>query len=394
MNTPAPVLVALDKFKGSVDADTACRAVADGIAGAGHPALTCPVADGGDGTLDALVSAGFRRIRAAAHDPLGAQFTASYARHGDKAVIELASVCGLAALPGGRREPWRSGTLGLGTLVRAAIDGGARHVVLALGGSASTDGGVGLLIGLGATVLDASGSPCSPDARGLVAARTVDLTTLDPRLRDVRFSVATDVTSPLTGPAGAAHLYGPQKGLSTDDTHTLDRGLAAWARLLAAATGVDVTDTAGAGAAGGTAAAAIAVLGARVISGADFVLDTVGFDQKLAGAGLVVTGEGSWDEQSEAGKAPMAVLTRTVAAGKPVVLVAGRIRASPARLAQLGITGHHQLLDLQPDPALAMRQAPDLLRRTGALLITNPRTETPAPASRPPAAALQLKENP
>lgn len=368
MNGPAPVLVALDKFKGSVDADTASRAVADGITGAGHPAVVCPVADGGDGTLDALVAAGFRRIRAAARDPLGGPSTAAFARRDDMAVVELASVCGLAALPDGRREPWRSGTLGLGTVVRAAIDGGARHIVLALGGSASTDGGLGLLIGLGATVTDATGSPCRPDARGLLAAHTVDLTTLDPWVGQVRFSVATDVTSPLTGPAGAAPLYGPQKGLSTDDTRTLDRGLTGWAHLLAGTTGVDVTHTAGAGAAGGTAAAAIAALGARVISGADFVLNTVGFDQKLSTAGSVVTGEGSWDEQSEAGKAPMAVISRAVEAGKPVALVAGRIRATPTRLAELGIARRHQLLDLQPDPALAMRDAPALLRRTGALL--------------------------
>lgn len=392
MTTPAPVLVALDKFKGSVDADTACRAVADGIIGAGHPALTCPVADGGDGTLDALVSAGFRRVRAAAHGPLGGESSATYARKDDMAIIELASVCGLAALPGGRREPWRSGTLGLGTMVRAAIDGGARHIVLALGGSASTDGGLGLLLGLGATVTDAAGSPCSPDARGLLAARTLDLSTLDPRARRVRFSAATDVTSPLTGPAGAARLYGPQKGVSTDDTHVLDRALVTWASLLVAETGIDVTDTAGAGAAGGTAAAAVAALDARVISGADFVLDTIGLDRQLGAAGLVVTGEGSWDEQSEAGKAPMAVITRAARAGKPVVLVAGRIRASPARLAELGITRHHQLLDLQPDPTLAMRQAADLLRRTGALLVSNRPAETAGPASRIPVMTARNEE--
>ncbi len=373
-----PVLVALDKFKGSVDAATACRAVADGIIDAGHRAVTCPVADGGDGTLDALVSTGFRRVHAPAHDPLGAQVTASYARKGDLAVIELASVCGLAALPAGRLEPWRSGTLGLGTMVRAAIDDGARHVVLALGGSASTDGGLGLLVGLGATVTDAAGAPCGPDARGLLAARGLDLTTLDPRVRGVRFSVASDVTSPLTGPAGAAVLYGLQKGLATDDADILDGALAAWAHLLAAETGVDVTGTAGAGAAGGTAAAAIAALGAEVISGADFVLDTIGLDRQIGAAGLVVVGEGSWDEQSEAGKAPMAVITRAIRAGKPVALVAGRIRTSPTRLARLGITSHHQLLDLQPDPALAMRQAADLLRRTGGLLVAHP-PEAPAP---------------
>ncbi|ORA39165.1 glycerate kinase [Mycobacterium aquaticum] len=376
-----PVLVALDKFKGSIDADAACRAVADGITTAGHPAVTCPVADGGDGTLDALASNGFERARVAGHGPLGNPTIATFARKDDAAVIELASVCGLAALPGGRLEPWRSGTLGVGTVALAAIEAGARHIVLALGGSASTDGGMGLLLGLGARVLDAAGAPCSPDGRGLLAAHTLDLSTLDPRVRRVRFSVATDVTSPLTGPAGAAHLYGPQKGVTAGDTATLDRGLAAWAGLLHNETGVDVTGVPGAGAAGGTAAAAIAALNAEVISGADFVLDAIGLDERLRAAALVVTGEGSWDDQSEAGKAPMAVISRAVRTGRPVALVAGRITARPTRLAQLGIRRHHQLVDLEPDPRLAMRNAADLLRHTGFLLAQTALELTATPAA-------------
>jgi glycerate kinase len=184
----------------------------------------------------------------------------------------------------------------------------------------------------------------------------------------VRFSVATDVTSPLTGPTGAAHLYGPQKGLSTADQDILDRALGAWAALLHDVTGVDSTVTPGAGAAGGTAAAAISALGADVISGADFVMNTIGLDKQLRGTDLVVTGEGSWDEQSEAGKAPMGVITRATRAGKPIVLVAGRVTADATRLAQLGVHRHYQLLDLEPDPATAMRNAAALLRQTGTLL--------------------------
>lgn len=368
MTRPATVLIALDKFKGSIDAAAACRAVADGVTAAGHQAIRCPVADGGDGTLDALASAGFERVRFLGRGPLGTRAAAEFVRRGDLAVVELASVCGLAALPGGRLEPWRSGTLGVGSVALAAIDAGARHVVLALGGSASTDGGLGLLLGLGARVLDASGSPCSPDAEGLVAARTVDLSTLDPRIRTVRFSVATDVTSPLTGPDGAAHLFGPQKGLTIADAEALDGAMHAWATLLQEATGIDALTVPGAGAAGGTAAAAITALGADVISGADFVMDTIGLNAKLGEAGLVVTGEGSWDEQSEAGKAPMGVITRAIRAGRPIVLVAGRVTASTTRLAQLGVHRHYQLLDLEPDPAQAMRNASTLLERTGTLL--------------------------
>ncbi|MGS0684481.1 glycerate kinase [Nakamurella sp. GG22] len=376
MTRPAAVLVALDKFKGSIDAAAACRAVADGITAAGQQAVPCPVADGGDGTLDALASAGFDRVRVPGHGPLGDPTTAALVHRDEVAVVELASVSGLAALPGGRLEPWGSGTLGVGTVALAAVEAGARHVVIALGGSASTDGGVGLLLGLGARVLDISGAPCTPNARGLLAAHTLDLSTLDPRLRQVRFSVATDVTSPLTGPTGAAHLFGPQKGLTPADVDILDRALHAWAALLHDVTGIDATSVPGAGAAGGTAAALVTALGADVISGADFVMDAIGLDQKLNEVGLVVTGEGSWDDQSEAGKAPMGVISRSARAGIPVVLVAGRVTATATRLAQLGVHRHYQLLDLQPDPAEAMRSAAPLLYRTGTLLAQDERADT------------------
>lgn len=387
------VLVALDKFKGSIDAVAACRAVADGIRTATATAvIACPIADGGDGTIDALVSAGYGRIPITAEGPLGHPVDASFAVTGTTAVVELAQICGLQQLPAGTLEPWRAGTVGLGIAVLQALDHGAQHIVLALGGSASTDGGVGLLTAMGACILDSTGRICPPNADGMMKATHLDLSGMDPRAARTRFSVATDVSSPLTGPHGAATVFGPQKGLTGADVAALDHALQAWAELLCSTTGVDAAELPGAGAAGGTAVAAIAVLKADVISGAEFVLDAIGFDQHLAHAGLVVIGEGSWDDQSEAGKAPMAVLNRATRVGTPVVVVAGRIAATPERLTQLHIQRSYQLLDLQSDPMVAMRDAAALLHRVGHDLAGDSRSAGYGPAVE--ASALDAGDDP
>ena len=299
------------------------------------------------------------------------------------AVVELAAASGLTLLPDGP-DARRAGTFGTGELVAAALGEGVERLVLAIGGSAATDGGTGMATALGARLLDSDDRPLAPGGAALTDLARIDLTGLDPRIGTTEVVVACDVDNPLTGPSGAAAVYGPQKGATAADVTVLDAGLARLARVLRRDHGIDIEDTPGAGAAGGAGAGALAFLGARLTPGIDLVLDLVGFDDALAGADLVVTGEGSLDHQSLAGKAPVGVARRARAAGVPVVVLAGRVdldAADRARLGDLGIVGTHALLDLQPDPALAMARAGTLLRELAAHVFAdhlNSLTRSPA----------------
>jgi glycerate kinase len=258
---------------------------------------------------------------------------------------------------------------GRGQLVAAALDAGIERLVLAIGGSATTDGGTGLAAALGARFLDRSGAELPPGGGALADLARVDGSGLDPRLRDVDVVVASDVDNPLTGPHGAAHVYAPQKGASPEDVAHLDAGLARLAEVLRRDLGVDVSATPGAGAAGGVGAGALAFLGARLTPGIDLLLDLVDFGGALAGTDLVVTGEGSVDAQTLSGKAPLGVARRACAAGVPVLLVAGRVdldEAARATLRDLGVVGVHALLDVEPDVAVAQRDAARLLPELAA----------------------------
>jgi glycerate kinase len=410
------IVIAPDKFKGSLGATEVATAIAAGLraglAGAERPGaerpgtelVTIPVADGGDGTVNAAVTAGFERVLVTAAGPLGEPVRASYARRGEVAVIELACVCGLMRLPGGRREPLAASSFGLGEVLRAALEAGARRIILGVGGSASTDGGAGLLQALGARMLDARGEPLGRGlgaglggglgggaALGEVAA--LDLTGLHPALRSCSLTIATDVDNPLTGPSGAAEVYGPQKGATPAQVRELAGGLRHWAAVVASATGTETAATdwsqaPGSGAAGGVGFAARAVLGAEPWPGIGLVLDLVGFDAALAGAALVITGEGSLDTQSLSGKAPVGVARAAARLGIPVVAVAGRSTLTAAQLAAAGITAVYPLSDLEPDPARCSAEASVLLERVGRAiardLLAGPlRTAiTDAPANR------------
>lgn len=363
------VLIAVDKFKGSVTGDEAAQALATGLRSVGPDVgiSVAPVADGGDGTIDAAVAAGFARVPVAATGPTGEAVRTSYARRAGTAIVELATVCGLQRLPGGRLEPWTSSTFGLGEVIAQAVGAGARKVVVGVGGSAGTDGGVGLLQALGATVLDASGQPVARGAFGPAAARSVDLRAVRDRLAGVELFVACDVDNPLLGPAGAAAVYAPQKGATAADVATLDAGLAGWRAVVGAATGTDLSAMPGAGAAGG-AGYGLLVAGARMAPGADLLLDLVDFAEHLRDADLVITGEGSLDAQTLAGKAPARVAARATAAGVPVVAVAGRCRLDAGSLAAAGIRQVYALSDLEPDVAASMADARALLSRQGAAI--------------------------
>lgn len=373
------VLLAPDKFKGSLTAADVAAALAAGLHDA-DPALdviTAPVADGGDGLLDALAAAGFERVPVRASGPLGEPVDTSWLRDGDRAVVELAAVCGLALL-GDRRDPLGASSRGLGEVMAAALDAGCRRLLVGIGGSASTDGGIGMLQALGAGVLDAGGKPVPPGGRGAAQVARLDLDGLFPALRDAVIEVACDVDNPLTGPAGAAAVYGPQKGASPAEVAELDAALTRWADVVADATGRDARDVAGAGAAGGVGFGALAVLGAQLRPGADLVLDAVGFADVLAGADLVVTGEGALDAQTLRGKAPGRVAVAARAAGVPVVAVAGRCDLDAAAWKAAGFDAVYSLLDVADDPEEAFREPSRLLRGIGASVARQVRGRVPS----------------
>ncbi len=374
------VVVAPDSFKGSLPAHEVAAAVETGLrsAAAGSGAeleiRRHPVADGGEGTVDVLLAAGWRRRERTVAGPTGEPVRAAFALSPDgagtlTAVVELAAASGLTLLPGATPDPRNAGTHGTGELIAAALEEGVARLVLGIGGSATTDGGAGMAAALGVRLLDGSDRPLPAGGAALTGLARIDTSRLDRRLAGTEVVVACDVDNPLTGPTGAAAVYGPQKGATAADVTVLDAGLARLAQLLHRDHDIDVDRIPGAGAAGGVGAGAVAFLGARLTPGIDLLLDLVGFDQALVGAHLVITGEGSFDHQSLAGKAPVGVARRARAAGVPVVVLAGRVdldAADRARLADLGIISTCALLDLEPDPALAMARPGPLLGELAA----------------------------
>ncbi|WP_033424240.1 glycerate kinase [Actinomadura flavalba] len=361
------VLVAPDKFKGSLTAAEAAEAIAAGLRDAdpGLPVVLLPVADGGDGTVDAAVAAGFARRHATVTGPAGTPVRASYAVSGTTAVVELAEASGLKRLAPGEFHPLTASSLGTGELVAAALRGGATRIVLGLGGSACTDGGTGFLTALGARFLDATGTPLPPGGGALR-----DLAAIEPGpVPDAQIIVASDVDNPLLGPHGAATTFAPQKGASPQDVHALEASLTNLTRLTHPALGSGAEGSAdhpGAGAAGGVGFAALAYLGAELRPGIAYLLDLLGFAAKVDGARLVITGEGSLDPQTLRGKAPVGVARAAAAAGVPVIALAGRRALGRDEARAAGFRAVHALTDLGADPARLMPEAATLLRRLAA----------------------------
>lgn len=373
------VLLAPDKFKGSLTAPEVAAHLRAGLHAelAGLPVVSVPVADGGDGTLDAAVSAGYRLVPVVASGPTGEPVRTGYAERDGTAVVELADVSGLGRLVEGL-APLVASSYGTGEVLSAALDAGCRRIVLGIGGSACTDGGAGIVEALGGRISTGVGRPVARGGAALAGAAGLDLSGLHLGLRTAEIVVACDVDNPLLGPKGAAAVYGPQKGASPADVDELDAGLARWAAVVAAATGRGWderpsahrpgagrrwADQPGAGAAGGVGFAALAVLGATLRPGIELVLDLVGFAAHLAGARLVITGEGSLDAQTLHGKAPAGVAAAARTAGVPVVVVAGRCLLTPAELTAAGIRAAYALTDIEPDQARCMTQAGALLER-------------------------------
>jgi glycerate kinase len=360
------VVVAPDKFKGSLTASDVARRVAAGIAGVAPqvPVIQVPVADGGDGTVAAAVAAGFTPVPVRAEGPVGAPVDTAFAVRDGVAVVELADVSGLRLLPPDRLAPLHASSYGTGQVVRAALEHGCRTIVLGIGGAAGTDGGAGMLQALGARLLDAAGDELPRGGAALARLERVELDRLDPRLAGTRIVVASDVDNPLLGPHGAAAVYGPQKGAGPSDVVFLDAALARWADVverIVGSQGQSPRRRPGAGASGGVGFAAIAALGAELQSGIQLILDLVRFTDHLAGARLVITGEGSLDGQTLHGKAPAGVAAAAATADVPVVTVSGRLELTPDALHAAGIRQAYALTQLEPDERRCVRDAGPLL---------------------------------
>ncbi|WP_326955304.1 glycerate kinase [Amycolatopsis sp. NBC_01286] len=366
------VVIAPDKFKGSLTAVEAAEAIALGVRDALPDAeiVTCPVADGGEGTLDVLEAAGARIVRLTVRGPLDEPVKARYAVLDGTAYVESARACGIEFVEPSPETALAAHTWGVGELLGDALMHGATRLVLTVGGTASTDGGAGMLSALGAGVLDAFGAPVGLGGGTLSRVASTELTPVRERLEGVRVAVATDVTNPLLGPDGAAAVFGPQKGAGPEEVAALDAALGRWAHALQVGGAPDLSRVPGAGAGGGVAAGAIAGLGATVESGFDLIAGLTGVDAALDGADLVITGEGSLDEQSLNGKAPAGIAARARPRGVPLMALAGRIQLDEAGLASLGVIASSALIDHAESLDHARANAAELLRVRAAILVS------------------------
>jgi glycerate kinase len=328
-------VVAPDKFKGSLTAQEAAAAIERGLRASGRAfesIVTIPMADGGEGTVEAFLAGGARRMTATLHGPLGDAVAATFALDGDAAIVEMSSASGLLLIAAERRDALRATTFGTGELIAAALAAGAKRILVGIGGSATNDAGAGMLAALGARLLDASGKDLVSGGAALAELSTIDLGGLDARLRNLAIDVASDVDNPLCGPNGASAIFGPQKGASPADVLLLDRAIGHFADVAALTLGADHRNEAGAGAAGGLGFALRAFLGARLRPGVEIVAELRGLPQALSGASAVFTGEGSIDEQTLAGKTVAGVARLARAAGvTEIVAFGGRVDPDAAR---------------------------------------------------------------
>jgi glycerate kinase len=362
------VLVAPDSFKGSLSPLEVASALRDGWQ-RGRPLdaiQLIPLADGGEGTLEAIkaTDGGWIELPAHARDPLGEPMRATFLRRDDEAVVELAVASGLSRVAAAARDAMTASTFGTGLVLATAVGLGARRIVLGLGGSATTDGGAGLLVALGARFLADGGDELPPGGGALSRLAKVDLTDIAPVLGEVALTIASDVTNPLLGDRGAAAVYGPQKGANAAQVAQLEANLAKYADLLEAASGRAVRDVPGAGAAGGTTAGLLAIADRfasfEIRPGVDVVMELAGFDVALADSTVVLTGEGRVDEQTGFGKTASAVARRAQQAGVRCICFAGGATSDGiSALAALGaIVVPTTEEPMRVDDAIARRAAP------------------------------------
>jgi len=365
------VLVCLGRFHRAVSATDASRWLAEGIRAHddGLDVQERLIADGAEGTVDALVGAGYRRVVTRVTGPLGGTVEAGIAVRGELAVIEQAQASGMRLAPARVRSALLASSYGTGELLRAALDLGCRQIVLAVGSSAATDGGAGLLQALGARIIGADGGELPPGGGGILTyATAIDLAGLDPRLRFTTVTVACDGDNPLLGPHGAAAMRRLQRRIDTWEVRALEAALTHYAGLVHATVGEDYSDRPGAGAGGGTGFAALAVLKAAGRVGAQFVLDEVDLERDLLNARLLVVGEGRLDARSLHGKATIRAAALAAEAGVPVCAVAGQIDVTSAQLAEHGIQRAYSLLSLAGSLKAAATDTARLLRHVGTAI--------------------------
>lgn len=361
------IVIAPDSFKDSLSAADAASAIALGFQDVFPAAdlIKCPMADGGEGTIDAILSAvaGESR-RTSVHGPLGhlVQARWGWLPESRTAIIEMAEASGLQLVPLGQRDACISSTLGTGELIREALDLGARKIILTVGGSATNDAGTGMLTALGARFLDAMGTPLGPGGLGLSKLASIDLAGLDPRLAKVRFELAADVDNPLCGPHGASYTFGRQKGATSEQVDLLDRALSHFAGLCHDLLGDDFRDFPGSGAAGGVGFAARAFLRADFRPGVELVAELAQLAQHVEGADLVITGEGRFDAQTLRGKTPLGVARIARPQGVPVIVLAGTLGEGYADIYSEGIEAAFSLASGPMTLHDACAQAPVLLR--------------------------------
>ncbi len=368
------VLICPDSFKGSISAPDAAAALASGIHAA-RPAVETvllPVADGGEGTLDALCAPA-ARICVPVTNPFGHPISAEIGllSGGETAVIEMAQAAGLTLIAESERDPLRASTRGVGEMILAALDRGCRSLLITVGGSGTNDGGIGMMAALGLRLLDANGAVLSPLAGALTRAAALDCTALDPRLAECRITIATDVTNPLCGERGATAIYGPQKGAGAEALVQLEAGLRTLGALVDAAAGRAVSEAPGCGAGGGLALGLLAFTPARICSGIDAVLDALTFDQALDGAAFVIAGEGRTDRQSACGKAIAGIARRAQKKGVPVYVLSGSLSCDGDALDALeaaGVRGVMSILDSPCTLSEAMADAGENLHRAAERL--------------------------
>ena len=363
--SPLSVVVAPDKFKGSLSAAEVADTVTDVLKGYLPDAaiMAMPIADGGEGTVALALDAGFEPVTVIVTGPLAEPVDAMYARRGHEAVIEMAAAAGMVLLPG-EPTPEMASTAtsaGVGELLLHAIDHGATAITLGLGGSACTDGGAGMAQRLGAEVTTTGGEPVGLGGAALGAVASVDLESMRARLAGVEITIACDVDNPLLGPEGSAAIYGPQKGADASTVALLDQSLSVWNTALHAATGTDVSATPGVGAAGGLSTPLIVAGVATIRPGAETVLGFTGLGGNIDSADLVVVGEGSLDEQSLRGKAPVAVARRASAAGAHVVAVVGQCVLTDPQIHDAGIDQVLAVADREPDLDTAIANAKSIV---------------------------------
>ena len=362
------IIIAPDKFKASMSAAVAAAMIAEGLRVALPDAelIQLPLSDGGEGLVESLAGKEGKLVSTMVSDPLGKPVEATWAliNGGQTAVIEMASASGLYLLREDEKNPLLTSTYGTGELIKAALECDCSKIILGIGGSATTDGGAGMAQALGVKLIDRHGNSIGKGGLELLKLADLDLKKLDRRLAAVEILAACDVNNPLTGPEGAAYVYGPQKGATQEMVKQLDRALVNYAALIKKKLGMDIDKTPGSGAAGGLGAGLIAFLGARLIPGIDLVLDTIQFDQHLVNCDLLITGEGKMDSQTLRGKAPFGVAKRAKNKNIPVVALAGSIEGPEELFFQAGIQSCFAIAGGPITLEESIEKGPSLLKTT------------------------------